>query len=128
MTVDLGAGAGQRCNIGPAEIRRRRGIALALTVATMLVAAALLALGAPHLARLAVWPLAAAAGVTWLQVVRRFCVRFGVGGLENFGAVGEGRQVARHQLEADRRRAIQLIAEGVLAGLLVTVAFASLPI
>jgi hypothetical protein len=128
MTVDLGAGAGQRCNIGPAEIRRRRGIAVALTVATMLVAAALLALGAPHLARLAVWPLAAAAGVTWLQVVRRFCVRFGVGGLENFGAVGEERQVARHQLEADRRRAIQLIAEGVLAGLLVTVAFASLPI
>jgi len=128
MTVDLGAGAGQRCNIGPAEIRRRRGIAVALTVATMLVAAALLALGAPHLARLAVWPLAAAAGVTWLQVVRRFCVRFGVGGLENFGAVGEERPVARHQLEADRRRAIQLIAEGVLAGLLVTVAFASLPI
>jgi len=128
MTVDLGAGAGQRCNIGPAEIRRRRGIAVAPTVATMLVAAALLALGAPHLARLAVCPLPAAAGVTWLQVVRRFCVRFGVGGLENFGAVGEERQVARHQLEADRRRAIQLIAEGVLAGLLVTVAFASLPI
>jgi hypothetical protein len=128
MAMNLGAGAGQRCNIGLAEIRRRRRIAVALTVAALIVATVLVALGVSHLTRIAVWPLAAAAGVTWLQVARRFCVRFGVGGLENFGALGEERHVAARQLEADRRRAVQLIAEGILAGLLVTVAFVSLPI
>jgi hypothetical protein len=128
MTLNVGAGAGQRCNIGPAEIRRRRRIALALSVATLTIAAALVALGAPHLTRIAIWPLAAASGVTWLQVIQQFCVRFGLGGQENFGAIGQERQVAPRQLDADRRRAVRLIAEGILAGLLVTLAFVSLPI
>jgi hypothetical protein len=127
MTLDLDAGSGPRCNIGADEIRRRRWMAVALTIASVLAAVALLALGAPHVLRILVWPLTAAAGVTWLQVLRRFCVRFGLAGLENFGAMGQERRVAGSQLAADQRRAMQLIAEGVVAGLLVAVALVNLP-
>jgi hypothetical protein len=120
--------AGGQCNIGPAEIARRRRGAIALTIATLVVAAALFALAAPHVARAVLWPVAAAAGVTWLQVIHRFCVRFGALGVENFGPLGAERPVAREQLGADRRRALRLVGEGMLAGLLVTVAFMALPL
>ncbi|HEX5450937.1 MAG TPA: hypothetical protein VFW86_00985 [Candidatus Limnocylindrales bacterium] len=114
--------AGPRCNIGPQEIDRRRRIAIAVTLFTAALAAWLVALGAPASLRLVVFPFAAGGAVTWLQVVRRFCVRFGFGGLENFGLLGEERRVAATQLAADRRRAAQLVLEGLLIGLVVTLA------
>jgi len=127
VQTDIAPGPGPRCNIGPAEIQRRRWVAGALTVAAVAVAVVLLATGVPQLSRLILWPIAAGAGISWLQVVNRFCVRFGIGGLENFGAMGEERQVARRQLAEDRRRALLLIAEGMLIGLFVTIAFVNLP-
>jgi len=118
---------GPRCNIGPAEVARRRRVAVALSIATAIVGVAVVASDVPHPVRLMVWPFAAAAGVTWLQVIRRFCVRFGVGGLENFGRLGQERRVAAGQLAADRRRALELIGEGCLLGLLVTLAVVAIP-
>ncbi|HEY2916836.1 MAG TPA: hypothetical protein VGI98_06440 [Candidatus Limnocylindrales bacterium] len=117
-----------RCNIGAAELRRRRWIAVVLTIASIALAALLVASGIPHLFRIALWPLTAGAAVTWLQVARRFCVRFGLTGVENFGPLGEERQVAPEQLEVDQRRARELIGEGILAGLLAAVAFVNLPL
>lgn len=117
-----------RCNIGEAEIDRRRRMAIVLTVVGIALAAGLVALAVPHLARLLVFPVAAAAGVTWLQVTRRFCVAFGAAGLENFGPLGSEHRVADGQAAADRRRALQLTLEGVLAGLVVTVALVVLPL
>ena len=128
MDADLGAGAGPRCNIGPAELRRRRAVAAVMTLATVGVAIGLLALGVPNVARLALWPFAAGAGVSWLQVTHRFCVRFGLGGLENLGRIGEERRVAARLVEADQRRALKLIAEGALAGLLATLVYVVLPL
>ena len=98
------------------------------TVLTAVAAAALVAIHAPPLARLVVWPLATAAAVTWLQVVHRFCVAFGALGLENFGRIGEERGVDSVQRAADRRRAAQLIVEGSIVGAVVTLALALLPI
>lgn len=128
MHTNLDVGVGQRCNIGPAEIRRRRAIAAALTVATVVVAVGLVGLGVSGPARLALWPFAAASGVSWLQVTRRFCVRYGLGGLENLGRMGEQRRVAAQLAAADQRQALKLIAEGTLAGLLATLAFLVLPL
>jgi hypothetical protein len=127
MTAEFDVGTGPRCNIGPDEIRRRRRIAAVLTVASGMAAIGLVASGVPPLLRFAIWPLTAAAGVTWLQAGRRFCVRFGLAGLENFGPIGRERRVADRQLRADQRRAMQLIGEGILAGLLVAVALVNLP-
>jgi hypothetical protein len=116
------------CNIGDAEVERRRRMAIALTIAGAILAAALLALAVPHLARLLLFPVAAAAGVTWLQVTNRFCVAFGAAGLENFGPLGAERHVADEQAAADRRRAARLTLEGVVIGLVVTLALVVLPL
>jgi hypothetical protein len=119
--------SGERCNIGPAEIDRRRRIAITLTAATLLVGAILLAAGAPPPARAILWPFAAATGVTWLQVIRRFCVRFAAIGVENYGPLGAERDVDRSVRAADARRAVAMVLEGIVAGLLITSAFVLFP-
>jgi hypothetical protein len=125
VTVDQAAGP--RCNIGPDEIARRRRSAISASVVTAFAAAALVALSAPAPVRLLLWPLATAAAVTWLQVIHRFCVAFGALGLENFGRLGEQHGVDPLVRAADRRRALQLILEGALIGLMVTLAVAAIP-
>lgn len=116
------------CNIGPAEISRRRRSARVMTVVTALVAIALVAGGASVPARALLFPLAAGAAITWLQVVRRFCVAFGMVGIRNFGSLGAAESVGEREARmADRRAAIRLIAEGSLYGLLITAALMLLP-
>jgi hypothetical protein len=74
------------------------------------------------------WPVATAGAVMWLQVVHRFCVAFGALGLENFGRLGQQHGVDAAIRAADRRRAFQLILEGALIGLVVTLAVAAIPV
>jgi hypothetical protein len=117
----------ERCNIGPDEIARRRRIAIVMSVATAAVAVALVAAHAPVWSRLLLWPLTAGTTVTWLQVVRRFCVRFGAFGLENFGRLGGERKVDPSTRAGDARKAAEMILQGILVGLVVTSAFLWLP-
>jgi hypothetical protein len=117
----------ERCNIGPAEIDRRRRMAIALSIVTAVLIGVVIAAHAGVWARFAIFPFAAAVGVTWLQVVRKFCVHFGAFGLENFGALGEEHAVARELRRADRRKALEMVLEGVLFGLVVTVAILQVP-
>ena len=126
MTVDQAATP--RCNIGPDEIARRRRSAITISVVTAAAVVALVGLAVPAPARLVIWPLTTAAAVTWLQVIHRFCVAFGVLGMENFGRLGEQRSVDSPGRAADRRRALQLILEGGLIGLVVALAVVALPI
>lgn len=126
MTLDRSIGP--RCNIGPEEIARRRRSAAALTLAATLIAIAMVALELPPVARLVIFPFAAGAAVTWLQVVHRFCVAFGAFGLENFGRLGHEHGVDPAHRGADRRRAAQLILEGSLIGAVVTLALAIAPV
>ena len=120
MTLDRSIGP--RCNIGPEEIARRRRSAVALTIVAAAGAVALVALDAPSAGRLAIWPFATAAAVTWLQVVHRFCVAFGALGVQNFGRLGDAVGVDPGQRAADRRRAAQVLVEGSLIGAVVTLA------
>jgi hypothetical protein len=126
MTLDRAAPP--RCNIGPEEVAPRRRSAIPATVATALVAVAMVAFHVPAPARLLLWPLAAAAAVTWLQVVHRFCVAFGALGLQNFGRLGEEAHMDPGIRAADSRRAFQLILEGALIGLVVALAVAAIPV
>lgn len=126
--MTLNTSIGPRCNIGPDEIARRRRSAIPMTVVTAVVVVAIVATHAPVLVRLLVWPLATGAAVGWLQVVHRFCVAFGALGLENFGRLGGQVQVDPRIRAADRRRALQVILEGALIGLVVTLAVLALPI
>jgi len=126
--VTLDRSIAPRCNIGAEEIARRRRSAIVLTIVTALVAAALVAVHAEAAERLFIWPLATAAAVTWLQVVHRFCVAFGALGLENFGRLGEEVHVDERQRAMDRRRALQVIIEGSLIGLVVALLVAAIPV
>jgi hypothetical protein len=125
MTLDRAAEP--RCNIGPDEIARRRRSAIAMSVVTALAAVAAVAVAAPAPARLLLWPLASAAAITWLQVVHRFCVAFGTLGLENFGRLGEQAPVDPRLRAVDRRRALRLVLEGALVGLVVTLVIVAIP-
>lgn len=126
MTADR-TFATPRCNIGAEEIARRRRGAIVATVATVGLALWLVAIGAPRVDRLVLWPLASAAAVTWLQVFHRFCVRFGAFGVENFGRLGAEVPVDPATRAADRRQAARLILEGSFAGLVATLALVILP-
>jgi hypothetical protein len=120
--VTLDRSIGPRCNIGPAEIARRRRSAIVLTAVAALVAAALVAADAPPATRLVLFPFATGAAINWLQVVHRFCVAFGAVGIENFGPIGGEVHVDPAQRAADRRRVAQLVLEGSLIGAVATLA------
>ncbi len=114
------------CNIGPAEIaRRRRAGHVGLGVAIG-VLAGLLAIDAPAPSRLVIAVPAAVAASGYLQARLRFCAGFGSRGVYNFGDVGPTIQV--EDAEARRRdrtrsRQIGLASAGIgLAAGLVSVA------
>jgi len=116
------------CNIGPAEIRRRQIGAVLGTVVTIVVAAVIFGLGLPHPVRLLIALPAAAAIVSWLQVVLRFCVGFARLGVFNFGELGPMEHVAdRAAHRADLRRAGQMIAVSLVGGLAIGIVAALLP-
>jgi hypothetical protein len=116
-----------RCNIGPAEIERRRRSGIVITAVAAGVAVGLILLHVPPPARLAVFPFATAAAVTWLQVVHRFCVAFAALGIQNFNNLGEEEKVDRALRAIDRRRLAQLVLEGSAIGAAVTLVFVALP-
>jgi len=111
------------CNIGPAEIaKRRRGGHLAL-IATTALYAGLVLVRAPRPARIVVVLPAAAAASGYLQARLRFCAGFGSQGVYNFGEVGPTVAVVDVEARAqDRARATQIglasLGIGVSVGLL----------
>jgi hypothetical protein len=119
---------GTRCNIGPAELARRRRSAILFSFLAAAVAFGLLALEVPAPARLAFFPFAAGAAVSWAQVFHRFCVAFGAIGIENFGSIGEQQPVDPRQRVEDRRRVAQLVLEGCAAGAALTLVLVVLPL
>ena len=107
------------CNIGPAEIRRRRDLGLTGGAIAAVTLAALLATRAPTPLR-ALVVLPAAAGATGLlQAKLHFCSGFALNGVFNMGAAGSTDSVddAAYR-RADRQKAISILAgsAGIGAG------------
>ena len=108
------------CNIGPAEIARRRWVGHAGLVVTVALAAVLLALDAAPAWRLLLALPASLAAAGYLQAWLRFCADFGWRGVYNFGALGQQEQVAAEEARAqDRRRALLVGAAAGAIGLAV---------
>lgn len=117
------------CNIGPAEIaRRRRAGYLGLTAAGAL-AVALVALDAPAAARwLVALPLAGAA-TGFLQARFRFCAGFGIAGVRNFEQLGSVEKVEDAAARrADRNKALAIVAAAAGIGAAGAAAFVLLPV
>ena len=117
------------CNIGPAEIARRRragliGVAIALVLGALIVA-----LGLPAWARLMVFLPLAGGFVSLEQARRHFCVGFAMAGLRNFGALGREEHITDSaERSADRRAGLVMTAYCSLLAAVVTLLFVALPI
>ncbi|HZL15278.1 MAG TPA: hypothetical protein VFC97_04160 [Verrucomicrobiae bacterium] len=106
------------CNIGPAEIARRRAFGRFGLAVSGLLALAMLGVGAPPLVRLLVALPVAGSVISLLQARLRFCAAFGIAGLHNFGRVGsQDRVLDRAARLADRLTALRIIVAGSCAGL-----------
>jgi hypothetical protein len=104
------------CNIGRAEIKRRwiiGWVALAVCVALW---AFFVAFGVPQPLRLVLFAPALVAAVGFLQAAWRFCAKFGLGGVFNFGPnVGTTDTVEQAEFRRkDRQTALTIIGLSVL--------------
>lgn len=117
------------CNIGPAEIsRRRRTGHVGLAVAGGLFAV-LVVVHAPPLARSLVALPAALAASGYLQARLKFCAGFASRGVFNFGEVGRTDQVDDADAHArDRARATRIGVAALTIGLAAGVAAVLLPL
>jgi hypothetical protein len=117
------------CNIGPAEIARRRRAGHVGVIATIGLLAILLVLDTPPAARLLLVIPAAVAASGYLQAWLRFCAGFGSRGIVNFGPLGESESVVDPEARArDRRRARQIGLASLAVGVVVGVATAIAPL
>ena len=136
MTANLASAAGTnrpdlqpaeyasgRCNIGPAEIARRRNFGHAAAMVTLVAFAVLLLVHAPAWTRLVLFLPAAGAAAGYLQAVLHFCADYGWRGVFNFGRAGHDRTSAVADAEArraDRRMALFIGLASAAIGVLVT--------
>ncbi len=116
------------CNIGPAEIARRRAVGHAGAAATLVLGVGLAWADAPTWSRLVLFLPAAIGAAGYLQAATRFCADYGWRGVFNFGEAGHDRtssvedQAARR---ADRRKALAIGLGSAIVG--VAAVLASLP-
>jgi hypothetical protein len=116
------------CNIGPAEIARRRRAGHVGLLVTIAAFAALVAIDAPPLARLILILPAATAASGYLQAWLKFCAGFGSRGIFNFGPLGDTQQVVDEDARArDRARAKRIGLASLAIGVAVGVVAAVIP-
>ena len=105
------------CNIGPAEIARRRRAGHVGVAATAGFAAFLAILNAPPRTFLLLAAPAAVGAAGYLQERLRFCAGYGARGVFNLGALGPTSHVADAEARsADRRRSVQIGAASAAIG------------
>jgi hypothetical protein len=108
------------CNIGPEEQARRRRAGHVGTITTLVLFGALVAVGAPPIARIMLALPATIAASGYLQAWLKFCAGFGSRGVFNFGPVGTVEAVGDPEARArDRARANQIGLASVLIGVVI---------
>ena len=117
------------CNIGPAEIARRRRAGHVGLGAAIVLLAGLVAIGASPPVRLLVALPAAAAASGYLQARFRFCAGFGSRGIYNFGELGQTHDVEDADARrSDRARATQIGLASLAIGAAVGLVAVGLPL
>lgn len=117
------------CNIGPAEIARRRRAGLAFVGIAVVIAIGLIAIGAPWWARVVIFPPLAGGLISLEQARRHFCVGFAMAGIRNFGPLGSpDKVVGAAERAADRRAALVLSGYMSAIAAVITAAVVLLPV
>ena len=117
------------CNIGPAEIAKRRRAGIVGTVATIVLLVILVALGLPPIVRLVLFVPAAVAASGFIQAHLKFCAGFAALGIFNFGGEGERVKILDPEARArDRRRGRQISFASFAIGTAVALLAVLLPV
>jgi hypothetical protein len=117
------------CNIGPAEIARRRRAGHTGLIATIAAFIVLIVIGAPDWTRFLVAIPAVGAAAGYLQAGLKFCAGFGAAGVFNFGRLGPTEQVqSMEDRRRDRARALQIGAASVVIGIAAGLIAVAIPI
>ncbi|MFM1758311.1 MAG: hypothetical protein RL193_888 [Actinomycetota bacterium] len=109
------------CNIGPAEIKRRKQGALLGAILFAITTLLFVLTDAPTSTRLLVFIPALLFSVGIIQTRRKFCVAYGFLGVFSFEKLGATRKITINQdLKADRKYAIKLLLQSVFAAAVMT--------
>ena len=109
------------CNIGPAEIKRRRQGALIGAILFAITTLLFVLTNAPTSTRLLVFIPALLFTVGIIQSRRKFCVAYGFLGVFSFEKLGATRKITINQdLKADRKYAIKLLLQSVFTAAVLT--------
>lgn len=111
------------CNIGPAEIKKRKQAGWMGLVATVVLWALFMLFDVPAAWRLTLFIPAMMSATGFLQAYMRFCAYFGFANLFNFDEVGKTDTVVQAEFRAkDRRKAWQIVLLSVAVGVVVAIA------
>ena len=109
------------CNIGPAEIKRRRQGALIGAILFAFTTLLFVITNAPTSTRLLIFIPALLFTVGIIQSRRKFCVAYGFLGVFSFEKLGATRKITMNQdLKADRKYAIKLLLQSVFTAAVLT--------
>lgn len=110
------------CNIGPAEIKKRKQAGWMGLIATIALWAIFIWFNIPSIWRLTLFLPAMMSATGFLQAYMHFCAYFGFASLFNFGDVGKTDSVSQTEFRAkDRRKAWQIISYSIFVGLVVAI-------
>jgi hypothetical protein len=116
------------CNIGPAEVTRRRRAGYFGVAAAILLALALLLIDAPSITRLLVAVPLIAGFSGLIQAQLKFCANYGWRGIRNLGDIGDDQRVDDAASRTiDRRRSQEILGASALGGLSIAILFTLLP-
>lgn len=116
------------CNIGPAEIAKRRRAGVVGSLMTLGLLIILVALDLPPVLRLALFVPAAVAASGFIQAHLKFCAGFAAIGVFNFGERGERVEIVDPEARArDRRRGREISFASFAIGTLVALLAVFLP-
>ena len=106
------------CNIGPAEIKKRRALGWGAGALTLVLIPLFHWLGVSPATRLVIFLPAMAAANGFLQAQLHFCVGFGFAALFRVDDNAKVESVTQAEFRAiDRKRAIQIVSYSALIGL-----------
>lgn len=116
------------CNIGGAEITRRRIVALLGLILTLSSTATLISNDATRQSRLTVFLPALVMSIGWVQSRKRFCLAYGFAGTFNLGNLGKLSKVSDPSARAaDRKMALKILGLSAAYALVVTALVVALP-
>lgn len=116
------------CNIGKAEVAKRRNSAISSTIIALLIAGIELVKHYEKPWRLVVFLPLVSAAIGFQQWRSKFCVNFGLRGIFNFKDLGELASVEMEEMrKMDRNRAIKMIVTGIIIAAVLTLLFYLVP-